>query len=328
MPRAERALLLALLCVGCEEEPALYVARFDPPPPVEEVPCPGAEDNGLWQSVELDVEAGLGAIWGSGPSDVWAVGGAGTIVHFDGVEWSALPVITPIDLRGVHGSSREQVWAVGRGGLVLHFAGSAWTRVESGLSADLLAVWVLAADDVWIASSEGPIHWDGTRFHQDPSWPSTAVHGVWASGPDEVWMIGATSHHRWNGRSFESERIESAGLLSAIWGTGAERWIIGHSSGSRPGFGERDGVEWSFGAAPPRAVFFTLWSIDPAQLWVGANDASIFLRRDGTWCREHLGGSGAINGFWGASHQDVWSAGAVRGPDGRTLPLLLRRRAS
>ena len=33
---------------------------------------------------------GLYGVWGSSGSDVFAVGGAGTIVHYDGMAWSAM----------------------------------------------------------------------------------------------------------------------------------------------------------------------------------------------------------------------------------------------
>ena len=35
----------------------------------------------------LDGTADLHAVWGSGPEDVWVVGGT-TVLHFDGMSWS------------------------------------------------------------------------------------------------------------------------------------------------------------------------------------------------------------------------------------------------
>jgi hypothetical protein len=53
----------------------------------------------------------LVAVWGSGPSDVWAVGTLGAIVHFDGRSWSASKSGSTKNLSGVAGTGRD----VGRG---------------------------------------------------------------------------------------------------------------------------------------------------------------------------------------------------------------------
>src|SRR5262245_48451313 len=44
----------------------------------------------LWSRVDLGNANHLASIWGSGPSDVFAVGTNGTIVHYDGAAWTGL----------------------------------------------------------------------------------------------------------------------------------------------------------------------------------------------------------------------------------------------
>lgn len=60
----------------------------------------------------------LRAIWGSSKNDVFAVGFNGTILHYDGSNWSRMWLGGPgngfmIDLKGVWGSSGSDVFAVG-----------------------------------------------------------------------------------------------------------------------------------------------------------------------------------------------------------------------
>ena len=55
---------------------------------------------------------------------VWAVGDAGTILHYDGTRWSPSLAAFPVgkkrpDLLGVWGSSPSDVWIVGDG-IALH----------------------------------------------------------------------------------------------------------------------------------------------------------------------------------------------------------------
>src|SRR5262249_18609982 len=72
----------------------------------------------------------LCGIWGSGESDVWAVG-ASTILHWDGSAWMRVSSSATNGLSGVWGSGGSDVWAVGVFGTILHWDGSAWMRVSS-----------------------------------------------------------------------------------------------------------------------------------------------------------------------------------------------------
>ena len=59
------------------------------------------------------------AVWGNSPAQVFALGDAGTILHFDGLEWKVEPNPAPLDLSAVWGSSAVDVWAVGALGTVV-----------------------------------------------------------------------------------------------------------------------------------------------------------------------------------------------------------------
>lgn len=65
---------------------------------------------------------GLAAVWGSSASDVFAVGQAGTILHYNGSTWRRMPSGTATGLKGVWGESTGEVFAVGSGGIVLHYS--------------------------------------------------------------------------------------------------------------------------------------------------------------------------------------------------------------
>jgi hypothetical protein len=53
--------------------------------------------------------------------DVWLVGQGGAIAHREGAVWRAMSSGTTIDLYGVWRQSAKDVWAVGGDGTVLHF---------------------------------------------------------------------------------------------------------------------------------------------------------------------------------------------------------------
>jgi hypothetical protein len=81
------------------------------------------------------------AVWGSGPSDVFAVGDLGVILHYDGTAWHPMASGTTRVLLEVWGRSAHDVYASGRGGVMLHFDGSGWTPVEGAPFDVLSAVW-------------------------------------------------------------------------------------------------------------------------------------------------------------------------------------------
>jgi photosystem II stability/assembly factor-like uncharacterized protein len=73
------------------------------------------------------------AIWGASPSDVFAVGDNGNIIHYDGNVWSTMNTGTIINLTGVWGSSPSDVFAVGLSGTILHYNGKTWSTMVSAV---------------------------------------------------------------------------------------------------------------------------------------------------------------------------------------------------
>jgi hypothetical protein len=119
--------------------------------PIEPVEIPGEDEPWV-------VDAPLHGVWGAAADDVWAVGGQGVVVHFDGERWTYTP--TADDRRrtlwAVWGRAADDVWAVGGQGVVLHWDGSAWSLQPANSVATLFGVWGLGAD-VWAVGSLGTI---------------------------------------------------------------------------------------------------------------------------------------------------------------------------
>jgi hypothetical protein len=78
-----------------------------------------------WSAMQSGTSAGLLGVWGSSATDVYAVGETGTMLHYDGVNWSAVESGTEVDLYGIWGSSSTNVYAVGGQGTILHYTDDA-----------------------------------------------------------------------------------------------------------------------------------------------------------------------------------------------------------
>jgi hypothetical protein len=100
----------------------------------------------------------LQAIWGSGASNVWAVGARGAIIHYDGTAWSQVTKSpATLTLHGVWGTAANDIWAVGDSGVIVHFDGSGWSKGVTLTTRTLHAVWGDPSGDVWAVGDTGTV---------------------------------------------------------------------------------------------------------------------------------------------------------------------------
>ena len=161
-------------------------------------------------------------LWGTSADDVFAVGDSGTIVHFDGGDWTAMTSGTSDSFRGVWGSASDDVFAVTLAGDVFRYDGASWTELPAGWAYPLLDVWGSAADDVFASSVCQLLRYDGA------SWTSEFVEsrfdqflwGVWGSAGNDVFAVGSAGYiYHFNGASSSiAPRVTSQDLV-AIWGS-------------------------------------------------------------------------------------------------------------
>ena len=131
-------------------------------------------DGAAWSRVLSGTSYDLVDVWGSGPSDVWATGyagstAAGVIVHWDGTSWSPVPEGAPFGAEAVGGSGPNDAWVVG-GGAIVHWNGSAWSTVPSPTAGSLRDVWAMGPADAWIVGGGGTLlHWNGAAWSVVPN---------------------------------------------------------------------------------------------------------------------------------------------------------------
>lgn len=89
-------------------------------------------------------------MWGSSPSDVWAVGPGGgldkTIWHYDGEEWTTDGISRPISPQCIHGFTSSNIWIAGAEGRIWNYDGENWNESLHYENKDLTFVHF---KDVW-----------------------------------------------------------------------------------------------------------------------------------------------------------------------------------
>jgi hypothetical protein len=225
--------------------------------------------------------------WGSGDADVWAVGLAGTIAHYDGEQWSTVESGTDETLFGVWGSSAKDVWAVGAHDTVLHFDGSAWTAAKAGSGKELHAVFGTASDDVWAVGAGGvAVHFDGhawTKFETGTTEGLYAVHGT----KNNLWSVGTngTVAH-YDGSQWLSSRVSDHPLYDVVVGS-TSTWAVGYGTVLR-----FNGSSWSEVAAP-QGDFVSVVAAREDDVWVAGFSDEVLHWNGKDW-NAYASGSGGF----------------------------------
>ena len=151
-------------------------------------------DGTAWS--EAHHAAGLGAllgVWARSPTDVFAVGEGGAIVHFDGTSWQPMSSGTTRTLRGVYATATA-AYAVGDGGTVLRHDGAAWQPMASNVVLDLYAIHGTGDDDLFAVGDSGTIiHHDGIGWGPIRNPALDRLTGVWASEATSFFVGGPSS---------------------------------------------------------------------------------------------------------------------------------------
>jgi hypothetical protein len=99
---------------------------------------------------------------------------------------------TNAHLYGVHGTSFNNVWAVGQAGTVLHWNGVSWQQFELGTSANMWSVWSPANDVAYIVGQNGRAYQiDGTEVKALNTGIDNVLYAVTGTTEANIWATGA-----------------------------------------------------------------------------------------------------------------------------------------
>lgn len=237
----------------------------------------------------------LEAVWANSPTDIWAVGLLGAVVHWDGVDWKSVNAGTSLNLWDVWGSGPNDVWVVGQASttafaVILHYDGQAWSVSPNTASNDLNGVWGLGANDIYAVgnpqSSGGPgefWHWDGLKWSRMANTVPGLLYRVWASSPTDIWAAGFNGTLiRHNGTTSTAVNLTGVGVTSTtnleyVWGTGPSNVFIAGANGIAAHF---DGTTWARmaqqGSATNSTLYAAMGSTEGKTVYVLGNNGWLF----------------------------------------------------
>ena len=174
----------------------------------------------MW-SVNTTQSNPLYAIFGWSATDVYAAGDAGTVLRFDGTNWSPAGVGSSALLAGIWASAASNVIAVGvqSNSAAAYRYTTAWQSMNVGVSLELTSVWGPAPTDLYVSGAAGTIlRFDGQSWQVMPTgtteylWSVTGdpsgVGGGFAVGFNSTLVTGAPST---SVRSYRAVRTTGVG---------------------------------------------------------------------------------------------------------------------
>jgi len=259
----------------------------------------------------------LNAVWGSSATDVYAVGGNGTIVHSkgDGV-WTTQPSQFAIgSFLGVWGSGATQVYAVTDAGYICSSVGTG-TWSCSTVAQDLTAVCGPAAESYYYVVSQlgvitrvtGPM----SQVSEEDTGGAFGFFGIWGSSATDVYAAaddGQIFHSTGTG-TWTSEPGGQMGAGGTVWGSSAADvyaaggTVLYHSSG---------GGTWTI-APTPTSVTVTLsgvWGSAASDVYVvGDRGTVLHTTGAGAYTTEVTASSSNLFAVWGSGAGDVYAVGS------------------
>ncbi len=177
-------MLLVLAVLACSEDPV----GINPQPPslgkaqlatiTWEHPLPQGND--------------LRRLWGFPDGAFYAVGEAGTILHYNGSTFSLADSPTRSDLHAIWAGGPDDVFVAGLNGTLLHYDGLEWSAINARTQRDFYAVWASSSADVFLATGDGRV-----RNYSSGSWtehvvaPGKRFRALWGYGHNEVYVAGS-----------------------------------------------------------------------------------------------------------------------------------------
>jgi hypothetical protein len=247
---------------------------------------------GSWTTMSIPTTARLHGIWGNSPSSVFAVGGGGTILKFDGYSWTSVGnAAISTNLWNLWGSSASDLFAgsdaVSGQSQLVRYSGFYETTESPQTTPSLYGVWGTSASDIYVCGDRGLLlHYDGSgNWKQIPTGTNSLLFSIWGSSSADIYIVG------FDGTVLHYDGDEATSTITLPKITTDPNGIV-----------EALGVVWG-----------SAWN----DVWIGGGftagdlwhfDGSGWTKSPPLWTIPGSTGQG-INGLWGSSSTDIWAVG-------------------
>lgn len=288
----------------------------------------------------------LGGIWGSSGDNIFVVGEAGTILHYNGKSWSVMDSGTTVGLEAVWGSSPNDVFAVG--GIILHYDGHQWSTVNTSVP-PLNAIWGSSSSNIFAVGYSNDkinagsiLHYDGKTWDNLNRDFEFTLRSIWGDSASDVFAVGdKASIEHYDGKVWHSMDLSpfistQSGTniqFNGVWGTSpTDLYIVGNSF-SEGTFSENffllhyDGQYWTHMPGVDDQ-FYSVWGSSSSNVFLAGIEKQLGMPGyyygviqhyyGNSWNRQAVPNSQpadvadiSVNGVWGSSSSDVFAVDSI-----------------
>ncbi len=211
-----------------------------------------------------------------------------------------------------------EAWAVGGAGTILHWKDGLWRRIPSPVSKNFFAVQMASADDGWISGEKGTLlHWDG-QVWEDRSIITNDYYFTLAFQPQTSQFWSAASYagfgtiQQWTGSAWQtpSSAYRFGGTIKALaFVSEQSRWAVGDIPIVGGIILSWNGSKWVSVEIPKVGNLEDIAMLDASQGWAVGEEGAL-LRWDGTtWTVEEYKTEQDLFAVSFASPDDGWIVG-------------------
>jgi len=261
-----------------------------------------------WAIMNSNTTSHLQDVWGNSSTDVFAVGLAGTILHYNGSVWSIMTSPTNSDLWGVWGSNASDVFAVGDGGTILHYDGNEWTQMNSNSSESLRGVWGTSGEEVFAVGDHLTIlQYNGSEWtltNQDQN--GGTLCDISGTNSSDVFTAGcSTDIMHYNGSSW-STLVDQIWCLLGLWVNNSSD-VFGIGWGG--GFGYWNGSDVNMIASGTSYNLYDVWGTAHDDVYMVGVAGNIEHYNGSACTKMETGSTRHLNGIWGNDIGDIFVVG-------------------
>lgn len=281
--------------------PSVFVARY-----------PGVLQlhGNIWQEVSLPIW--VCDFWGSGPDDVYAVGGKNysrdaAIWHFDGNEWSEVSIAEGGALQCIWGDGPNDIYAAGESGTMLHYDGNAWGDVPVPTARAFYDITGSGPNDVFaVGDNQKVAHFDGSGWRSMWNEVPAEVRELWAESPQRMAVAGYYQYvYILEDDEWRETFLDPPGYIMDLWGSSLNDLLAASSAGRIHRF---DGSAWTVEVDLMEGSPYAIHGTGPSDVHVVGN--GVIYHFDGsTWTNMLDNNEYELNAVWATDPGSAFAVG-------------------
>ena len=254
------------------------------------------------------------SIHGTSGNNIFAVGGGGTLLKYNGSNWSPIETSTSEIFFNVWSPSPDVVYLLSSDQYIRKYSNGSFSTVytDPDPTQKFNPIAGFSADDIFVGGIGTICHYNGTSWSTMEIDSEAYIWGLWGIDGNHVYAVDMDGGiHFYDGSSWTKQVTYSGVWFSSIYGTAADDIYATASSGTNRLY-HYDGTTWevvSNISLPSGAGLYAVWGSASNDIYVVGSKGTIFHYDGSSWEQTFDIPAVEYHGIWGTSSSNVLIAG-------------------